>query len=64
MLSFVADPDVYPGFRTLIFIHPGLCNPDFGSQTNNKKSEKKDLLSPFFAAINVTKLNIVMFFEQ
>jgi hypothetical protein len=28
MLSYVADPDVYPGFRILTFFHPGFRNPD------------------------------------
>jgi hypothetical protein len=50
MLSCVADPDVYPGFRI----------PD-----QQQKEEIKNIFClHFLAAINVTKLKIITNFEQ
>ncbi len=64
MLSCVADPDVYPGFRILIFLHLGFRNPDLGSRTNNKKGVKKRFVVYIFAAIHVIKMKIIKFFDQ
>ncbi len=44
--------DVYPGWRILIFNHPG-------SKNSNKKEEKTRC--PAFVAINITKLTIIKF---
>jgi hypothetical protein len=43
-------PDVYPGFRILIFVHPGsrISNP--GSKNSNKRGGEKNLLSYLFCS--------------
>jgi hypothetical protein len=47
--------DVYPGSRILIFAHPG-------SKTAMKdRGEKKNVVIPFFGAINFTKLKTIYF---
>ncbi len=47
--------DVYLGSRILIFVHPGSKN------NNNIEGWKKCIVLPFFVAINITKLKIILF---
>jgi hypothetical protein len=55
----VADPGVYPGSRILIFAHPGSRIPDPKTATK-ERGETKFVVIPFYVAINVKKLKIIL----
>jgi hypothetical protein len=65
---FIPDP----GYRILIFTHPGSRIPDPGSRISDpgsriqKQQQKTGVKSfffvkPFFVATNFTKINIILF---
>ncbi len=54
---------VYPGSRILIFTHTESRISDPGSKNSKKRKGEKNLLLPFFAATNFTKLNIILFLK-
>jgi hypothetical protein len=61
--------DVYPGFRILIFTHPGSRIPDLGSPIPDPKTatkergEQKFVLIPFLYAQISQNLKIILFLK-
>jgi hypothetical protein len=58
--------DVYPGFRILIFTHPGsrISDPGFRIRKQQQKRGVKQIaVIPFYVATNFTKLKIILVFK-
>ncbi len=58
--------DVYPGSRIVIFVHLASRIPDLGARTknSNKRGGGGGIGCPtFFVATNITKLEIILFFN-
>jgi hypothetical protein len=53
--------DVYPGSRILIYPNPGSRTPDPKTATK-ERGEKKFVVLTFYAATNLTKLQIIFSF--
>jgi hypothetical protein len=52
--------DFYPGSRTLILVHPGSRI----QKQQQRRRVKKICCPTFFCSHNITKLKIILFFEQ